>query len=74
VTKHAGRPGDVVRALADYDQAVAIQAAGLLHARGLSFDTEEIRAAIKHAGPHVERAFAEFFAAWRASEVARSKP
>jgi hypothetical protein len=70
--KRNGRPEEIVKSLADYDQAVAVQAAGLLQARGVSLDTPEIRATIKQAGPHVERGFAEFFAAWRASEVARS--
>jgi hypothetical protein len=72
VEKHDGRAGGVVLALSDYDQAVAIQAAGLLQARGVSFDNAEIRAAVKQSGPQVERGFAEFFAAWRAGEVARS--
>jgi hypothetical protein len=71
--KHDGRAADVVKSLADYDQAVAIQAAGLLQARGVSLDNKELRAIVKQAGDHVERGFAEFFAAWRASEVARSQ-
>ena len=71
--KHGGVTADVVRALAEYDQAVAIQAAGLLQARGVPLDDADIRAAAKQAGPHVERGFAEFFKAWRASEVARTR-
>ncbi|MEX2142134.1 MAG: CehA/McbA family metallohydrolase [Pirellulales bacterium] len=73
VEKHDGRAADVVRALAGYDQAVAIQAAGLLQAQGVSLDSADIRAAVNQAGPHVETGFTEFFAAWRASEVARTR-
>ena len=54
----------VAKLLAEYDEAVAAQAAGLL-ARGVSIDTVEVRAAAKAAGPQVERGFQAFFRSWR---------
>jgi hypothetical protein len=63
----------LVPALAGYDEAVAAQIAGLLHARGVSVNDAAVRAAAKEAGPHVERGFQVFFEAWRESQVARSR-
>ena len=63
----------VVRALADYDEAVAAQAAGLLQARGISVAGVEVRAAARKAGPQVERGFRAFSEAWRESQIARGE-
>jgi hypothetical protein len=67
------RTADIIKSLAGYDEAVATQTAGLLQAKGVSLDDDEIRAAAKSAGPQVERGFRAFFEAWRASEIAKSK-
>jgi hypothetical protein len=73
MAEHDNRVLDVIKALVDYDEAVAIQAASLLKARGVSVDDREILASAKQAGPQVERGFRAFFEAWRAGEMARSK-
>ncbi len=67
------KAADVVQALADYDEAVAAQAAGLLRERGVSATDPAIREAARKAGPQVERGFEAFARAWRESEIARSE-
>jgi hypothetical protein len=62
-------PQKVIAVLADYDEAVAVQVASLLRARGVSPDMD----AISKAGDHVERGFQAFADAWRDSEIAREK-
>lgn len=57
--------------LAEYDEAVAQQAAGLLQGKGISVLEPDIQMAAKKAGPHVERAFQAFAEAWRASQIAK---
>jgi hypothetical protein len=59
----------LVAALADYDEAVAAQAASLLRAKGVALQDAEVR----KAGAHVERGFQAFQAAWRESQIARSQ-
>lgn len=59
----------MVAALAGYDDAVAVQAASLLQARGIALDME----AARKAGEHVERGFQAFAECWRDSEIARAK-
>jgi hypothetical protein len=66
---HQHGPINVVPRLADYDEAVAVQVASRLNARGDKFDMDSAR----KAGPHVERGFQAFADAWRESEVARAK-
>jgi hypothetical protein len=73
VAKHGGSAAKVIQSLGQYDESVAVQAANLLHVRGISPEDAEIRAAAKMAGPHVERGFRAYFDAWRASEIARSR-
>jgi hypothetical protein len=63
----------LLRALGDYDEAVATQAAGLLHARGVALDDAAVRPAARQAGPHVERGIQAYLAAWRDSQIARSQ-
>jgi hypothetical protein len=62
-------PQKLIAALADYDDAVAVQAASLLQARGVALDMD----AARKAGEHVERGFQAFAEGWRASEIARQK-
>jgi hypothetical protein len=70
----AGRDwAKAVRALADHDEAVAIQAAGLLQARGVDVLDPDVRAAASKAGAHVERGFRAFAEAWRESQLARAR-
>jgi hypothetical protein len=61
-----------VRTLADGDEAVAAQAASLLRARGVDLESAAVRDAARQAGPHVERGFEGFRAAWRESQVRRA--
>jgi hypothetical protein len=63
----------VIASLADYDEAVASQAASLLRAKGVAINDEPIRAAARKAGSHVERAFQAYFEAWRQSQLARDQ-
>ena len=62
-------PQKVIAALADHDEAVAVQTASLLNAQGIKLDLD----AARKAGDHVERGFQAFAEAWRDSEVARTK-
>jgi hypothetical protein len=62
---------DLIMRLKDFDEAVAVQAANLLRARGISLRNPGIRQVAREAGPGVERAFEAYFEAWRASALAR---
>ena len=62
---HGQSTAKLVDSLTDYDEAIAIQVAALLNARGISMDDQEVRAALKLADSHVERGFRAFFDAWR---------
>jgi hypothetical protein len=64
----------VVRRLGEYDEAVVMQAASLLRAKGVSLLEPEVRAAARKAGAHVEHGFRVYAEAWRESQVARSRP
>jgi len=68
--KNSKNPAGMTVSLRDYDEAVAVQAIGLLRARGVSLQDEAIRGAARIAGKHVERAFQRYFDAWR--ETVRS--
>jgi hypothetical protein len=67
----AGKWQEVVKALADYDQAVSAQAASLLRADGVSLSDAPVRDAARAAGSQVERGFAAYWESWRASQIAR---
>jgi hypothetical protein len=62
-----------LRELADYDEAVAAQAAGVLHGLGVSLEDPAIREAARRAGAHVAAGFEAYRAAWRESQIARSQ-
>src|SRR5439155_2692166 len=68
-----GDTARVVHALADYDEAVAVQIAGLLQARGVVIQDERMMLLARKAGKHVERGFEAFAQAWRECQVARTK-
>ncbi len=59
--------------LANYDEAVAAQTAGLLHRRGVSLQDKAARAKLAASAPQVRRGFLTFLAAWRENEIARSR-
>jgi hypothetical protein len=67
----AGEWPKLVKALADYDEAVAVQAAALLRARGVSPRDAEVREAARKAGAQVARGFEAYAEAWRESQIAR---
>jgi hypothetical protein len=63
----------LVKSLGEYDEAVAVQAASLLQAHGLSVGESEVREAAKKAGPQVDRGFQAYAEGWRESQLARSQ-
>jgi hypothetical protein len=74
VKEHGTAVAKLVPALADYDEAVAVQVAALLQVRGISVQEQAVRDLAAKAGPQVERAFAAYFEAWRACRIARGGP
>jgi hypothetical protein len=58
--------------LADYDEAVAAQAAHLWQASGKSLLVEEAQTALKTATPKVAQGFRAYLDAWRENQVARA--
>ena len=67
-------PTALVRALAPYDHAVAIQAAALLAERGTPPDDPALVDALRGAAPSTASGFAAFTEDWLASRRARSAP
>jgi len=63
----------LVPALAEYDEAVAAQAAGLLRARGVSVWEPGLREAAKKARALVDRGFQAYAESWRESQLARGQ-
>jgi hypothetical protein len=72
LAKAGGDWRKLVGALAEYDEAVAAQAAGLLQARGVSAGEAGVRDAARKAGAQVARGFQAYWEAWRESQVARA--
>ena len=73
VVKESG--GDIRRLitrLADYDEAVASQAAHLSQSAGRSLLTEEAQEALKTASPKVVLGVRSYFDAWRQNQAART--
>jgi hypothetical protein len=60
-----------IAGLAEYDEAVAAQAAERLHLQGVGIQEADVLAAAKKAGPQVERGFQAYFEAWRQCQLAR---
>jgi hypothetical protein len=58
--------------LADYDEAVAVQAAGVWAGGGDALLAAEIRAELARSAPQVRRGFASYLAAWKASQEAKA--
>jgi hypothetical protein len=62
----------LIEALADYDEAVAAQAAHLVQLSGRSLLTDDAQAALKAAAPPVQDGVRTYLAAWRECEIARA--
>ncbi len=60
----------LIRALEPYDEAVAIQAASILRAQGISPRADKLQQALEAASADVQRGFSRYDAAWRASQRA----
>jgi hypothetical protein len=71
-SEDARLPG-VLKALANYDEAVAAQAAGLLDRRGVSLQQKNVLQSLKLAAPQVRDGFAAYLRAWRETQIARSR-
>jgi hypothetical protein len=71
-SEEARLPG-VLKALANYDEAVAAQAAGLLDRRGVSLQQKNVQQSLKSAAPQVRDGFAAYLRAWRETQIARSR-
>lgn len=65
--------GKILSALERYDEAVAAQAAGLLHGDHVSLLDADVRSKLKAAAPQVRRGFQAFLDAWRETQIARSR-
>lgn len=61
----------LLQSLADYDEAVAAQAAHLWQQPGRSLLSEEAQVALKNASPHTARGIRAYLDAWRESQLAR---
>lgn len=73
VREYGEKLPELWRQLGGYDEAVAVHIASLLHARGVAVQGEDVLAAVREAGPQVERGFRAYFEAWRQSQIARSE-
>jgi hypothetical protein len=62
----------LVRSLADTDEAIAAQSASILRARGVDLNAA-MRAAAEQGAAHVTRDFEAYLLAWRESELARGE-
>ncbi len=71
VCEAAGDLKLLLKRLADYDEAVAAQAAHLLQSSGVSLLADETQAAIGAAAPRVQAGFRNYLNAWRKCQIAR---
>jgi hypothetical protein len=62
----------LLTALADYDRAVAIQAAHLWQSSGESLLSESAQATLKQASTETQAGFQEYLNAWRENQLARA--
>lgn len=74
VNESQGSLPQLLAALADYDQAVAVQAAHLWQERTKSLLDDDSQAALRAAKAHVREGFEQYLDAWRDSQLARSEP
>jgi hypothetical protein len=64
----------LVKQLADYDEATAVQGASILNARGVTPLDERVSKALQGAAPQTRRGFQTYAEAWRESQRARAEP
>ncbi|HEX5102588.1 MAG TPA: CehA/McbA family metallohydrolase, partial [Pirellulaceae bacterium] len=74
VAASGGDLKELVQSLGGYDEATAAQAAHLYQQTGKSLVAPESSEILKTAPEHVQRGFADYFKAWRESELARAEP
>lgn len=74
VKKSRGEIRSLLQSLADYDEAVAIQAASLLRVQGENLTSETTTAALREAAPAVRRGFDRYLERWKQSLAARAVP
>jgi hypothetical protein len=60
VARHGDDVGSLIRALREYDQAIAAQAASLLHERGIDLDSKRIKEALESGREATREGFAAF--------------
>lgn len=73
VQMHGKQVLPLLQALVNYDEAVAVHVAALLHGQGVTVADANIQEAAKKAGPQVARGFQAYVDAWRDSQIARSQ-
>jgi hypothetical protein len=73
IAAHGSAPAKLLPALAAFDEAVAVQVASLLQARGNPVQDLLKLDAVRQAGAHVERGFQQFAEAWRDSQIQKAK-
>jgi hypothetical protein len=74
VTEADGDWFALIKSLATYDEAVAVQAASLSAAAGRSPLDDALATALQTAAPQTRRGFARYAEAWKASQQARLQP
>jgi hypothetical protein len=67
------RPRSLLRKLAPYDEAVALQAAALLQERGVAPDGPEMTRALRKATPATKQGVEQFASEWKASQAVRAR-
>lgn len=72
VERADGDAASLIAALADYDEAVAIQSASILSGSGQSLFDDKLLAALRAAAPQVRRGFRRYTEAWRSSRQSGS--
>ncbi len=70
-TAHGGELPELLKRLAQYDQAVASQAAELYQARTGDLLSDAASAALNEAAPQVREGFRRYLESWRANQLAR---
>ncbi|MBD3675807.1 MAG: PHP domain-containing protein [Planctomycetaceae bacterium] len=65
------KPTVAIPLLKDYDRAVALQMAELVHLSGKSIQSDEIQEVLKQQPEFVTQAFQDYWTEWRLSEIAR---
>ena len=72
--KSEGDFAKLIELLSDYDSATAAQAAHLYHSGGRSLLSADVQDILNEAGDGVKQGFRNYIAAWRKTQIARSRP